>query len=199
MTNRHLLHKNDVGDFARWLLGQGIQTREGRGDYQVLQVLWKKNWQVIYERSDTHAGHPIVHMTVPTPIEHLAERFYRERRADKATHPLIPVPEMKPAVNLSSVRGCLNKLERYINADASEGCDCRINVGCDCKNGVDMTREKQLLAEGRKTLNQLAQGTHVVKYEPTAEEWIETGKRLGYLIVEKDPDSNRQYAKGVLP
>lgn len=80
MTSRCLLHKKDLGDFARWCLANGIETREGRGDYQVLQVRHKKTWQVIYERSDTHAGNPIIHMTVPTPIEPLVRRFLKDRK-----------------------------------------------------------------------------------------------------------------------
>lgn len=37
MTSRNLLHKKDLCNFARWCLANGIETREGRGDYQVLQ------------------------------------------------------------------------------------------------------------------------------------------------------------------
>ena len=80
MTSRCLLHKKDVGDFAMWCLSQGILTREGRGDFQVLQVKKGNNWLVIYERMDTHAGHPIVHMTVPTPLVSTVKRFLRDRK-----------------------------------------------------------------------------------------------------------------------
>lgn len=80
MTSRCLLHKKDIGDFAMWCRVNGIETREGRGDFQVLQVRKGKNWQTIYERMDTHAGNEIVHMTVPTPIENIVRRFISDKK-----------------------------------------------------------------------------------------------------------------------
>jgi hypothetical protein len=49
MANRCTLHKTKLDDFKEYLNSQGIAYRDGKGDYQALQVLTPKDgWQCIY-------------------------------------------------------------------------------------------------------------------------------------------------------
>lgn len=53
MANRGVLHKNKLDEFKAFLDMHGLSYRQGKGEYQVLQVLTEKHgWQVIYSRHD---------------------------------------------------------------------------------------------------------------------------------------------------
>ena len=67
MAARNLLHKSKLEEFKRWLQTQGIAYRDGKGDYQVIQVEHPEHgYLVIYEKLDSKE-----HYSVPwklTPI-----------------------------------------------------------------------------------------------------------------------------------
>lgn len=74
IMSRCLLHKSRLDAFKLWCEHRAIQTRPGRGDYQVLQVLTSKfGWQVVYDRNDAPE-----HYTVTWPLEMLVKRFIRD-------------------------------------------------------------------------------------------------------------------------
>ena len=74
--SRNLLHKGKLCDFKQWLSKKGIQHREGRGDFQVLQVALPGNqWGVVYDRITAPE-----HYTVTAPMESLVRRFIQSHR-----------------------------------------------------------------------------------------------------------------------
>jgi len=77
---RNLLHVDHLEEFKAWCVLQRIETRPTDADFQVLQVKHRNQWHSIFERMQTHAGKPIVHLTVPTPLEQYVLQFYRERK-----------------------------------------------------------------------------------------------------------------------
>jgi hypothetical protein len=75
--SRNLLHKGKLCDFKQWLSKKGIQHREGRGDFQVLQVALPGNqWGVVYDRITAPE-----HYTVTAPMESLVRRFIQSHSA----------------------------------------------------------------------------------------------------------------------
>ncbi|MHC3123191.1 hypothetical protein [Acinetobacter sp. GN11] len=50
MSKRALLHKSKLESFKSWLIENQIQYREGKGDFQVLQVEAKDRFYPIYDR-----------------------------------------------------------------------------------------------------------------------------------------------------
>lgn len=49
---RGLLHKSKLEDFKSFLIDEGFQYRNGKGDYQVLQVEVRGRFYPIYDRHD---------------------------------------------------------------------------------------------------------------------------------------------------
>lgn len=74
MANRHTLHKTKLEAFKAWLDMQGIGYRPGKGDWQVLQVLTNKGWQVIFSRLDMPE-----HFTVGDDLMPLVRRFLESK------------------------------------------------------------------------------------------------------------------------
>lgn len=80
---RNLLHKSKLQDFRLWLAQQGIAFREGRGEYQVMQVqavggLHGRHWQCIFDRDSATE-----HYTVASPLERLVTRYIIDRKNEK--------------------------------------------------------------------------------------------------------------------
>ena len=49
--DRGLLHKSKLDEFKSWLADHGLDYRDGKGAYQVLQVfLPKYGWQAMHEK-----------------------------------------------------------------------------------------------------------------------------------------------------
>lgn len=81
--SRSLLYKHDLDRFLRWCAENGIETRDGRGDWQVAQISdGEGGWDVIYERL-----HMPMHLTVVRPLEPLVRRFLaaKHKRAKENT------------------------------------------------------------------------------------------------------------------
>lgn len=75
MARRELLHKSRVAEFRQWCEKvKGLTTRDGRGPYEVFQILPKgsRNWQVIFSRN-----YMPEHVTVPEPLVPLVLNFIR--------------------------------------------------------------------------------------------------------------------------
>ena len=74
--NCNLLHKTKLPAFIQWLRTSGIQYRDGRGTYQVLQVLTQKtSWQCVFDRHDATQ-----HYTVAAPLEGIVRKFIKETK-----------------------------------------------------------------------------------------------------------------------
>ena len=52
MARRDLLHVSKLDAFKRYLTTKSIPYREGKGDYQVMQVYYKNKWIPIYRRNE---------------------------------------------------------------------------------------------------------------------------------------------------
>lgn len=72
---RNLLHKDKLEELKAWLEAQEIHWREGRGDWQLMQIRQpgRTQWDVIYERLEMKE-----HVTVTRPLEPLIHRFIQE-------------------------------------------------------------------------------------------------------------------------
>lgn len=78
MAARSLLHKSRVNEFLLWCREvKGLETREGRGDYEIAQILPKGStrWQVLFSRSTMPE-----HVTVPDPLIPLVLNFIRSTK-----------------------------------------------------------------------------------------------------------------------
>jgi hypothetical protein len=74
MSNRNILHKTKLDAFKYWLDEQGIPRRDGKGNYQVMQVMTHKGWQVVFDK------HTDEHFTVNEVLVPMVVRFIREAK-----------------------------------------------------------------------------------------------------------------------
>jgi hypothetical protein len=78
--SRNLLHKSEFHAFKAWLDRKGIKSRDGIGEFQVMQVAWPADqWNCVYDRI-----HAPEHYTVTRPMEPLVRRFIQARAAIRA-------------------------------------------------------------------------------------------------------------------
>ncbi|MBY4730779.1 hypothetical protein K6V90_09565 [Cupriavidus pauculus] len=77
--SRCLLHKSKLKAFKEWLTAIGIEHRQPRGDFQVLQVKVKTGWQCVFDRLDTKE-----HYTVAAPLESTVRRFINAAAKDQS-------------------------------------------------------------------------------------------------------------------
>jgi len=75
--SRSLLHRTKIDEFKVYLSDKGIEFRDGRGDYQVIQVLIGKDWMCVYDRNKGD------HFTVDTRMEGLVRRFINAETGKK--------------------------------------------------------------------------------------------------------------------
>lgn len=73
--SRNLLHHSKLAEFKNFLNSYGIPFREGRGDFQVMQVYVDGAWHAVYYRI-----HAQEHYTVVRPLDNLVEMFIAENK-----------------------------------------------------------------------------------------------------------------------
>lgn len=78
MADRALLHKSKLAAFRAWCERQRIDVREGRGDWQVLQVKIGADWLAVFAR-----GYMPEHYTTENRLIPTVRRFIRETRRHK--------------------------------------------------------------------------------------------------------------------
>lgn len=77
--SRNLLHKSTLTQFKEWLDRKHIQWREGKGEFQVMQVAWPEGQtNCVYDRIEAPE-----HYTVTRPMAPLVRRFIQARAAIK--------------------------------------------------------------------------------------------------------------------
>ena len=66
MANRHTLPVTYLEGFKAWLVTDGWQVQEPKGDYEVLRATknGRKYPLLVYRRHDTNGGKELVHYTV---------------------------------------------------------------------------------------------------------------------------------------
>ncbi|MBI1415554.1 hypothetical protein GU240_19025 [Acinetobacter baumannii] len=74
MSKRALLHKSKLEDFKSWLIANQIQYREGKGDFQVLQVEVKDRFYPIYDRLQG------AHFTTQRELIPLVKRYIASKK-----------------------------------------------------------------------------------------------------------------------
>lgn len=86
MESGHL-HQDKLTPFKGWLKEQGIETRAGGGEYEVLQVnVPGAGWKAIFRRKHANLG-----LTVLAPIVPLMKRFLWElKNPPKVIKPVCP-------------------------------------------------------------------------------------------------------------
>lgn len=82
MAARNLLHYNKLEDFKAWLTAQGIEFRDGRGEYEVLQIRQPPHWIPLYRRDRGE------HLTTQTRLVPLVELFLKEKAHARKPHPV---------------------------------------------------------------------------------------------------------------
>lgn len=78
MANRALLHRNQLAAFMEFLEKEGIEFRDGRGDWQVLQVKNRRHggWDSIFDSLRKE------HYVVPRPLIGLVKKFIKTKRKE---------------------------------------------------------------------------------------------------------------------
>ena len=70
MRRRDILHKSKLDAFKAWLTDHGIEYRDGRGAYQILQVYIEgKGWQGVHEKDKGD------HYTIHGPLLNVVKDF----------------------------------------------------------------------------------------------------------------------------
>lgn len=66
MANRNTLSARAIDNFKSWLVADGWQIQEPKGDYEVLRATksGRKHPLIVYYRFDTNGGKKLVHYTV---------------------------------------------------------------------------------------------------------------------------------------
>jgi hypothetical protein len=66
MANRGTLSVTKLKNFEAWLISDGWQIQESKGDYEVLRATkeGRKHPLIVYYRHDTNGGKELVHYTV---------------------------------------------------------------------------------------------------------------------------------------
>lgn len=76
MADRCTLHKTKLESFKKYLDSQGISYREGKGDYQALQVkTGRHGWQCIYEKNEMPE-----HYSVQDKLMYLIREFLVDQK-----------------------------------------------------------------------------------------------------------------------
>ena len=76
MARRNQLHKSRLQAFKDWMTSNGIEWREGKGGYQVIQVKTDKGWPAIYDSDKDRREH----YTVQEGLLKVVSRFIREAK-----------------------------------------------------------------------------------------------------------------------
>lgn len=73
-----LLKKKHLADFKDWLEAKGIAYRDGKGEYQVMQILTETDgWQVVFWRKSMQD-----YYTANDKLQPIIEAFYKEHPRD---------------------------------------------------------------------------------------------------------------------
>ena len=80
MMSKCLLHKTKLEEFKSFLDKEGLPHREGKGDWQVLQVCKDgKHWNCVFTRLDMPE-----HFTTDKHLDGLVAKFCRQRNTPNA-------------------------------------------------------------------------------------------------------------------
>ncbi len=74
MANRCTLHKTKLNEFKNYLNSKGIAYRDGKGDYQVLQVQTGDGWQSVYEKNNMPEHFSVQDKLMPTVRKFLTDQ-----------------------------------------------------------------------------------------------------------------------------
>lgn len=82
MANRHTLAVTKLDDFKEWLVSDGWQIQEPKGDYEVLRATkeGRKHPLIAYYRFTTNGGKELVHYTVSDRDSGVVGAYIRDRR-----------------------------------------------------------------------------------------------------------------------
>lgn len=73
MAIRDLLHISKLEAFKQFLARNNIQFRDGKGEFQVLQVFINSKWSPIYRRNDMPE-----HFTIQAELKKIVRKFIAE-------------------------------------------------------------------------------------------------------------------------
>ena len=81
MANRNTLAVNQLEDFKAWLVTDGWQIQEPKGDYEVLRATknGRKHPLLVYYRHDTNGGKELVHYTVADRDMGVVGAYYKKK------------------------------------------------------------------------------------------------------------------------
>ena len=86
MANRNILAVTKLDDFKSWLISDGWQIQEPKGDYEVLRATkeGRKHPLIAYYRFNTNGGKELVHYTVADRDSGVVRAYIRDRRKNGA-------------------------------------------------------------------------------------------------------------------
>ena len=73
MSARNLLHFKHLGNFVLWCKASGIETALPIGEWQVLKVKIKDNWDAIYIKQSARE-----HFSISDNLASVVRKFYKE-------------------------------------------------------------------------------------------------------------------------
>lgn len=65
MANRNMLHMPKLEALKEWLACKGIEHRDGKGEWEVLQVLQDGEWRKVYKRLNMKEHYTVQSKLVP--------------------------------------------------------------------------------------------------------------------------------------
>lgn len=83
---RNLLAVSHLDKFKNWLLDNGYQLQETKGEYEVLRATkqGQRNPLIVYKRLSTNAGNQLVHLTVLGRDLAVVRKFIKENNSGQA-------------------------------------------------------------------------------------------------------------------
>lgn len=80
------LHKKRVDEYKAWLVAQGYEVRDPKGEFEIFQVKDSGRWRAYFQRLHNSSGGLIEHVTVPKIHNSLVVRFINERPSRSKLH-----------------------------------------------------------------------------------------------------------------
>ena len=80
MSKRCTLHPKKLEEFKAWCVENGYEVREGRGEFQVMQVRYKGHFLPVYWRLRGD------HLTTCNTLIPLVRKYIETRNTGKCTH-----------------------------------------------------------------------------------------------------------------
>lgn len=102
MTDRHTIHKSEFNGFKKFLNDSGISYRDGKGDWELIQVNLNGKWQAIYNNLKSD------HFSIPHPLYELTVMYKSYKRKNKMFKRLLACLQKNKCLNDGDIKFILS-------------------------------------------------------------------------------------------